>query len=58
MRQLVRVRDHYPHHESLRGMVGVLKRVYTDGTVLVLFEEEPHKGDKVCMDRRYVELLS
>ena len=50
----VRVTQSYPHHESLRGEVGLLKRVYDDGNVLVLFEN----GDRVCMDRRYVEDLS
>jgi len=57
-RRLVKIRKDYPHHEALRGQVGVLRRNYDDGTVLVHFEDGPHQGDKVCMDGRYVEALS
>lgn len=54
----VRVKLTYPHHDSLRGQIGTLKKRYSDGTVLVAFEEGPCAGDKVCMDERYVERLS
>lgn len=52
------VRESYPHQEGLRGQVGVWTRDYGDGTVLVVFEDGPYKGDRVCMDRRYIEPMS
>jgi len=58
LRCFVTVKHSYPHHESLRGQVGLLKKRYDDGTVLVVFEEGPCAGDKVCMDQRYVEVMS
>lgn len=54
----VQITKSYPHHETLRGQVGLLKKDYGDGTVLVQFDEGPHKGDRVCLDKRYIEPLS
>ena len=54
----VRVREDCQHPEQLRGQVGVLVKSYEDGSVCVLFEEGEHAGDRVCMPRSCVELLS
>lgn len=54
----VRVKQTYLQHESLRGQVGLLKKRYEDGSVLVVFEEGPHEGDCICMDPKYLEPIS
>ena len=56
--RLVIVRDDCLHPETLRGQVGVLVKHYDDGTVLVRFDKGQHAGDRVCMPRSCVELLS
>jgi hypothetical protein len=54
----VMIRSNYPHNENLRGQIGVMKKRYPDGTILVAFEEGAYAGDKVCMDPKWVEPLS
>lgn len=57
-RQLFVVRNDYPNNVNMRGQVGALKKTYPDGMVLVVFEYGPYKGDKVCMDPKYLEPIS
>jgi len=53
-----RIREDYPHAESLRGAECKLTRDYGDGTVCVKITAGEHTGDSVCLDKRYVELCS
>lgn len=57
MKLFVRVKDDYPHHEILRGEIAVFLKDYGDGTVLIFFEEGPHKGDRVCLAKKYVKAI-
>lgn len=52
-KRFVRILSTCPQ-ETIRGEVGVLKREYSDGTVLVVLDN----GDRVCLARKHVEPLS
>ena len=52
------VRQNYPHNEKMRGQIGLMKKRYPDGTILVAFEDGPYQGDKICMDPKWVEPIS